>query len=406
MRPRARLGCVLAAHTTSSAGNTATAIAVPLHVLQTTGSTALVGVAAAVALVPVVLGGVFGGVLVDRAGYRRTSIASDLVGAVTIGLVPLLDATAGLPFGVLLALLFATGLLDTPGQAARHAVLPELAAESGLALDRVTGWMDAAERLARLLGAPLAGVLVGLTGALTVLALDAVTFLVSALLVAVGAPAVARAARVRTGYWREMAEGLAFVRGDRLLRAVVLLVACTNAFDAAFSSVVLPVVARERFGGGPALGLLVGAFGAGAVLGALTYGAVGTRFPRRTVFAVAFLLVGAPRFLVLAADPGLVAAVVTMVLTGVAAGAINPILGAAELERVPPHARARVAGVVGAGAWAAMPIGQLGTGVALEHAALPVVLLALGGAYLVVTLWPFGSATWAELDRVPSPTSP
>ncbi|WP_432493889.1 MFS transporter [Kineococcus gypseus] len=403
MTARARLWWVLAAHTTSSAGNTATAIAVPLHVHATTGSTALVGVAAAVALVPVVLGGVFGGVLVDRAGYRRTSVVSDLTGAVTIGLVPLLDATAGLPFAVLLVCLFATGLLDTPGRAARHALLPELAAAAGVPLDRATGRMDASERLARLLGAPVAGVAVGVVGAPAVLALDAATFAAAALLVAVAVPAATRGdAPVRTGYWRELAEGLAVVRGDRLLRAVVLMVACTNAFDAAYSSVVLPVFAQEHLGGGPALGLLVALFGAGAVLGALAYGAAGGRVRRRTAFSVAFLLAGGPRFLVLATEPDLALAAVTAVLAGTAAGVINPVLGAAQLERVPPAARARVDGVVGAGAWAAMPLGQLGAGLALEHVALPAVLVVLGAAYLSVTLSPFLSAAWAELDHAPA----
>jgi len=404
---RRRLRWLLVAHTVSAAGNTATFIALPLYVYATTGSAALMGVLGAAAVAPVVVGGVFGGVLVDRFGYRRTSVASDAVGAVTIGAVPLLAATTGLPFAGLIALVVATGLLDTPGQAARHALLPELAEAADVPLERATGWMDAAERAARLLGAPAAGGLVGAVGAPVVLVLDAATFVVAAVVVAATVPAATRAVAVAVGGWRgyrrDLAQGLAFVREDRLLRAIVGMVLVTNAFDAAWSSVVLPLHAARHLGGATALGLLVAAFGAGAVVGAVTFGAVGSRFSRRAVFAVAFLLAGGPRFLALAAQPSLGVLLLVLGLSGLAAGALNPILGAAQLERVPAAARARVAGVVGAGAWAGMPLGTLAAGFWLDRGSLTTLLLMLGGAYVLVTLLPFVAPAWRELDRSPAP---
>ncbi|WP_432565163.1 MFS transporter [Kineococcus sp. SYSU DK003] len=418
LSPRTRLWAVLAAHTTSTAGNAATAIALPLFVLESTGSTALMGVIGAAAIAPVVIGGVFGGVLVDHFGYRRTSIVSDAIGAATIAAVPLLHLTLGLPFWALLTLVVATGLLDTPGQAARHALLPELADEAGVALERATGWMDAAERAARLIGAPIAGALVSLLGAPLVLVVDALTFVAAAVLIAAslplarqdaggdvepGAAGVLGGAR---GYVRELRVGLAFVRGDRLLLAVIAMVALTNAFDAAFSSVVLPVYATQRLGGGIDLGLLVGAFGGGAVIGAFAFGAVGSRWSRRRIFAVAFLLAGAPRFALLALDPGLAVLLAGAALSGLAAGAINPILGAVQLERVPAGTRARVAGVVGAGAWAGMPIGILGAGLWLENGSLITLLITLAISYLLITLTPAIFPIWRDLDRRPrTPTA-
>ncbi len=382
--------------------------------LESTGSTALTGVIGAAAIAPVVIGGVFDGVLVDRFGYRRASIVSDAIGAATIAAVPLLHLTLGLPFWALLTLVVATGLLDTPGQAARHALLPELADEADLPLERATGWVDAAERAARLIGAPIAGALVSLLGAPLVLVVDAVTFVAAAVLIAAAVPRTRRVAGdgaaaalggVR-GYVRELRVGLAFVRGDRLLLAVIAVVALTNAFDAAHSSVVLPVYATQRLGGGIDLGLLVGAFGGGAVAGAFAFGAVGSRWSRRWVFTVAFLLAGAPRFVLLALDPGLAVLLAGAALSGLAAGAINPILGAVQLERVPAGTRARVAGVVGAGAWAGMPIGILGAGLWLENGSLTTLLTALAISYLLITLTPAILPIRQELDRRPrTPTA-
>ncbi|MGI4894841.1 MAG: hypothetical protein ACRYF3_06995 [Janthinobacterium lividum] len=97
--------------------------------------------------------------------------------------MPLLHHSLGLPFWALLVLVFATGLLDTPGQTARRTLLPEAAAAAGVRLERTMGWMEATERGARFLGAPLAGLLVTTFGALNVLALDAATFILAAVVV-------------------------------------------------------------------------------------------------------------------------------------------------------------------------------------------------------------------------------
>src|SRR4051812_12915833 len=103
-RSRLPLVALVAAHGISLTGNVLTLIALPLFVLAETGSAAATGLTGAAATVPVVLGGAFGGALVDRLGYRRASVLADLASGVSIGLVPLLDATVGLPFPALLAL--------------------------------------------------------------------------------------------------------------------------------------------------------------------------------------------------------------------------------------------------------------------------------------------------------------
>ncbi len=414
-RQRRSLTGLLAGHVVSLTGNMLTLIALPLFVLAETGSAAATGIAGFFATLPVVIGGPFGGVLVDRVGYRRASVVADVVSGMTIATIPLLDATVGLPFWALLALIFASGLLDTPGQTARSALLPDVAATARVPLERAVGMFEAAERAARLVGAPLAGFLVALLGPLTVLAVDAATFAVSAVLVAalVPRPAGQRASRPgddtsgtaelpQRGYWRELGEGLRFTAREPLLRAVVLLVLVTNFFDAATTSVLLPVYAQRELGGAVALGLLVGAMGGGALIGSLGFGAIGHRLPRRATFVTAFALAGGPPAFALAAGLPLPALVVVTALAGFAAGAINPIIGVVKLERVPSGMRARVYGLVNAGAWAAMPLGALAAGFAVEGFGLTATLLALGCAYVLVTLSPLLGGPWRDMDRRPA----
>ena len=98
--------------------------------------------------------------------------------------------------------------------------------------------------------------------------------------------------------------------------------------------------------------------------------AISARLPRRWTFAVAFLLAGAPRFVVLAVPVPFAIVLAVWALSGLACGAINPILGAAEYEAVPRALQARVLAMVGALAWAGIPFGALLAGVLVNATSL------------------------------------
>ncbi|MEU4835522.1 MFS transporter [Streptosporangium sp. NPDC023615] len=401
---------LVAGHAVSLTGNMLTLVAVPLYVLATTGSAAAMGLVGAFATAPLVIGGAFGGVLADRIGYRRTGVVADTLAGVTIVAVPLLEWSVGLPFWALAALVFAAGLFDSPGQTARSALLPEIAAAAGVSIERAVGVYEATERGARLVGAPLAGLLVAGFGPVSVLALDSATFFAAAVLLAVLVPKAvvpARgddggepgAGRHDRGYWREFAAGLRFLSREPLLRAIVALVLVTNVFDAAKSTVLLPLVAQRELGGATTLGILIGVSGGGALVGALAFSAFAHRFPRRATFVVAFTLVGAPPFLALAAKAPLPVVIGVFAVSGVAAGAVNPIIGSIKLERVPAGMRARVYGVITAGSWLAMPLGSVGAGLAVTSFGATSTLTGMAICYLLVTLSPLLGGPWRSMRR-------
>jgi len=398
---------LLVGHAVSMTGNMMTIIALPLYVLMETGSAAATGITGFFATLPIVVGGVLGGVVVDRIGYRRASVLADVVSGATIALVPVLDLTVGLPFPALLALVFLSGLLDTPGQTARTALLPEVAMRAGVPLERAVGLLEATERGARLGGAPLAGLLVAAFGSLSVLALDAATFVVSAAVVAwlvprdVDARVESEEADV-SGYWRQLGEGFAFLKREPLLRAFVVLILFTNMIDAAQGSVLLPVYAARELGGGVAFGLLVGTMGGGALVGNLVFSGVGARLPRRPTFVATFSVAGGPPLLALAAGLPFGALVTVAAVAGFCAGAVNPMIGAVKLERVPAGMRARVYGLIQAGAWAAVPLGALVGGFGVEQFGLRPTLVTLGVTYLALTLTPALGGPWRALDNRPA----
>ncbi len=292
-----RLRSLLAVQVVSRTGNVATTIAVPFVVLSRGGSATDVGIAAFAATVPIVLGGAFGGVLVERFGFVRSSVASDLVSAVTLLAIPLLAWTVGLPSWALLALVFLGGLFDTPGESGRRVLLPGLADAAGIPLERAVGHFEASVRFSVLLGAPAAGLLVGAVGPLPALAVTAAVFTAAALLAvltlrgATVAPATEDTpVEPSAGYWRDLGAGLRFCARDPLFRLVIALVLVTNLLDAARSTALLPLYADRLLDGAQSLGIVSGTFGGAAFLGSLAFGYVAHRVPRRITFVVCFAL--------------------------------------------------------------------------------------------------------------------
>ncbi|MBT1607987.1 MFS transporter [Curtobacterium flaccumfaciens] len=411
LSPRAQLRALLAVQVVSRIGNVVTTITVPFAVLARGGSATDVGIAAFMATVPIVLGGPFGGALVERVGFVRSSVASDVVSGLTLLAMPVLAWTVGLPFWALLALVFVSGLFDTPGESARRVLLPGLATAAGVPLERAVGHFEASSRLSVLIGAPLGGTLVAVLGPMPGLACVAITFGAAALLTALTvrgavAPVEPGEPVESQGYWRDIADGFRFCVRDPLFRLVVALVLVTNLLDAARSTTLLPLYADQQLGGAQALGLVTGVFGGAAFLGSVAFGYVAHRVPRRLVFTLCFVLAGGPSLIVPALGLGLPWMLASAALSGLAAGSINPILGAVELERIPEHMRARVFGLLGAGAWAGIPVGGLVAGLAADGVGVEATFAVVAVVYTVVTLTPLLGGSWRLMERrsEPAPT--
>lgn len=393
--PRRRLPIValFAAQFFSLAGNAIALVAIPIIALTQTGSALAAGVAGVFATVPLVIGGALGGVLVDRFGYRTSSIVADVASGLTVVAIPLLAATVGLPFGALLALVFLGGLLDPPGDTAKTVLVPDLAALARMPLARAAGAQSTVQRTASMVGAGAAGALVALIGPVPALAVDAAGFAVSAVLVlcfvprraAVADASAAEAAPgddvpVRGGF----VAGIRFIATTPLLRAIVLLVTLTNAIDVAGMTVLKPVYATGVLGDPALLGYMVGCFAAGALVGSALFGAFGHRWSSRLMFATCFVLAGTPPYLAMAFGAPVPMLLPVLAFSGLAAGALNPMMATAMYGQVPDGMRARVFGATTAGVAASMPLGALLGGLAVEQLGLAPTLAACGLLYLVL----------------------
>lgn len=406
-RRRAPLFATFAAALFSLGGNAIALVAIPIIALQQTGSPLAAGVVGVFATVPLVIGGAFGGVLVDRFGYRASSIVADLASAVTVLALPILHATVGLEFGVMLALVFLGGLLDPPGDTAKTALTPDLAALARMPIARAAGIQSAVQRTATMLGAATAGALIAFLGPMPALLVDAAGFVISAALVLLFVPRGLRAASAGAGSGsvgragesepaadddgaggRGFVAGLRFVARSPLLRAIVLLVTLTNAIDAAGMMVLKPLYATEVLGDPALLGFMVGCFAGGALLGSTVFAAVGHRWSGRVLFAACFMLAGTVPYAAMALGAPAPVLLPVLAVSGFAAGAINPMIATAMYGLIPDGMRARVFGVTTAGVTATMPLGAFLGGLAAEQLGVVGTMAGCAALYLVLASSP------------------
>jgi MFS family permease len=401
----------LTAEAISLTGTRVSMVALPWFVLTTTGSATKTGLVALAEMLPLVVLKVLGGPVIDRVGARRVAITCDLLSVLAVGAIPLLHESGWLSFPVFLLLVALAGSLRGPGDAAKAAMTPTVVAEAGVPMERATGLHATVERTAGLLGAAAAGGLVAWLGAADALVVDAVSFGLSATVLAWATRSAAPAEASRrasstteppASYLTELREGWTYLRGDRILLGIAVMVSLTNLFDMAYAAVLVPVWAEATTGSAATVGLVFATFGGGAAIGSFCAATWAERLPRYRTYLIAFLICGAPRYVVFALDLPLWSVLAVCVAGGFAAGFINPILGAVLFERIPAPLMGRVTSLSTAMSYALIPFGGLLGGLLVTGFGLSPALLIVGAAYLAVTMLPALDPHWREIDRRPS----
>ena len=420
---------LLGANAVSQVGDMMVAVAMPWFVLETTGSAARTGLTGATIGVGAILAAVLGGPLVDRFGFRRASVLGDLASGATVAAIPLLYWAGVLAFWQFLVLVFLVSILNAPGDLARRALIPALARQATMPIERANAADTAIPRFSQLAGPVLGGVLIALIGASSVLLLDAGTFLISAALVLVwvavpsgvsagakdeakgerdhhvshrhgrqlfGHPALLRDPVRR--YLSELTDGLRLVRTNALLLSVVLIATVANFLEKPLMSVVAPVYADTFYGSAASLGAMLGAFGAGALAGTLLFGAVGHRLPRRLTFLSCLVIAPLLLFGTLAATPPLPVVLAAVAISGLIFGPTNSLFATVIQENTPPQMLGRVFGAITALAMAGIPLGAVLAGFVVEGVGLVPTIVGMGAIYLAVTVGMFFNPALRQME--------
>jgi hypothetical protein len=265
----------------SETGDWLLLIALPVHVLQLTGSALVTSTVFLLGLLPGLVVGPLAGVLVDRWDRRRTLIAVSLAQAAL--LLPLLAVRGHQQLWILYAVTAAEAALGHLFQPAKNAQVPALVpAEELVAANSLTGLTD---NLARLVGGTLGGVVLELGGLGGIVAGDAASFLIAAALLA-GGRSPARAAAPPSGRQApgpglgllgQWVAGLRLIRRDSRLLGALVVTAIASVAQGIFVVLFVVFVIQLLHGGPPEVGLLRGVQAIGALLGGLLLAPLGHR---------------------------------------------------------------------------------------------------------------------------------
>ena len=377
---------ILAREVISLTGSQMTWVALPWFVLTTSGSAARMTLVMATEAAAVALGGFAGG-LATRLGARRTMLICDGARAPLMAAIPLLYMVDALSFPLLLLLVFGVGVFATPSFASKTSLLPDLVGEDESRLGEANALLQTANRLASLLGPPIAGVLIGVFGATEVLLIDAATFAVGFLLTLtlVHEPGVVAEPEPDAKKEHAFRAVYRFLSRDPLLRPWAIVLVLGDVMWLALFAV-LPVLVLERFGDKPAIvGLTFAGFGLGAVAGGLIAFRLVGSVDRVLLASVGEIGMGLPLWLLLVhASPAVL--VVAFVIAGFANGVVNPALHTIVQIRTPRALRTKLYSFVITATSILGPAALIATGPALERFGVDPTLVVLVAIDTVLVL--------------------
>jgi MFS family permease len=342
----------------SAVGDRVVVVAIALFVTQSTGSPTDLGLVLAAQSLPLVALLLFGGVWADRLARQRIMIGTDLFRAFLHAALAILIFTGAVRIWQLVVLEAMFGAAQAFFQPAYTGLIPQTVPE-GLIQD-ARALTESMANLAFLVGPALATLLVLGIGAGEAFAFDALTFVISALLLTRVHPRPRGKTTASASVLEELRAGWREVRSRSWV--LVTIAVFTGAVMCVYAQwyALAPLIARDTYGGVGVFGLLEGITGVGAVCGSLAALRWRPRRPLRTglLLVLAWPLLG----LAFALTAPLAVVIILAFAMGLGFASLMIWWETALAHHVPANALSRVSSYDWMGSLALMPLGFLVAG--------------------------------------------
>ena len=332
----------------SVAGDWVLNAALPFFVYEETGSTVATAGMIVARLAPSVVLGSVAGVFVDRWNRKRVLVWANLLQAAIVALLMLVPGEGWL--WVVFAVAAAQSVVSAFSSPAESALLPSLVGPEELIAANSLNTLN--NRIARLAGVPLGGVLLTSSGLEAVVVVDMLSFAAAAMLIApIAAPHVARvplqASSAWESFWREWLEGLRLVGSDRTI-ALLFLVLGLMTFGGTMLDPLTVAWVRDVLDEGPQVfALILTVHAASGIVGSLLVGRFGRRFTPRDLIGWGSVVAGAAlalRYNI----PALALALAMSAVAGITSVASSIGVETLAMQSVPDELRGRVFGSLNA----------------------------------------------------------
>lgn len=385
-------------------GTQVTTLALPLTAIHAFGaSDSQVGVLRFLQLAPYLGLALIFGVWVDRARRRRVMLGANLVRMVLLALIPILHWQHLLSLSSLLVMAGAIGIASVLYDVSWMSYVPAL-------VEDPRHYVEASSKLAisssaaDVAGPGLAGLLISWLTAPVALIADACSYalsVISLLLIRRPEPRPDAAARRHLGL--ELRDGLRWVFGTPVLRALALVGCCCNFSMVTVWTMFLLYGTNDLHLGSRTLGLIFATASAGGLIGAGLARRIVARFPVGRVYLIAqsMLLLG-PALIVVAPGPRVAMFVLSFFVTYLGLGVAGVIIVSLRQASTPQAMMGRMTAVFrtllfGGGALGGLSAGLLAAAIGARGA---LTAAAIGSATVVVALF---FSPVIRLRRLPAP---
>jgi MFS family permease len=259
---------LLTSQAVSALGDAVSFTALPLLVLALTGSGFAMGVVGAVQTLPDLIFGTLAGAMADRSDRKRMMFLADAGRAFLTAMIPVSVAVGGPTMAVILVVAAPMSILRSFFLAGYTASIPALVGRSQIG--RANSIFEALYSLGFIVGPAIAGLLAATIGPGPALAIDAASFGVSALgLALVRTDLRAAVDRERPPILSAIREGIDYILASQVLRTIILLWSTVSILIAPLVTALAVRITRDLGEPSSTLGVMLATYGVGTVAGSL-----------------------------------------------------------------------------------------------------------------------------------------
>lgn len=344
------------------------------------------------AFLPRISFGLFLGSLLDRSNKGKIVTIADVTRATVLFILFLVSILKGFNLWAVFISVFVLGFGQSLSRIGVNSMVPDMV--PGTRLGKANGHIAFTQEISTVLGSPLAGVAIAMSGVSLSIVLGSLSYVVSAFFLF----RVSRWVERRKGVMRdtesasvsivrEINEGIRYVRSEKALLKLTISSIAGNFFTSFFLPFLVVYVSRILMSGTIIFGILNGLMGAGLGMGALLAG----RRPFEDRFGAWFSIswgIAAIAILGLVLVPGIISSAIFLTAWGIGGGFGDTVFSTGVQKFVPSRLLARYLSIEEVMGLASSPAGQASGGVLVSmFGTAPIFMLAsLGGSLSVLVL--------------------
>ena len=356
-------------------------------VYQLTDSPLMLGLVGFVRAVPVFTFSLFAGVVADRVDRRKLLIVTQTLAGVFALILGILTSMGIITVWMIMVLAFVSAAVAAFDNPTRQALVPDIVGKEYVA--NAVALQSAAFNGTGILGPSLAGLALGFIGIAACFYINAISFLAVIIALFLMSSVPNRVMRKQTMF-QNLREGFGYVRGNRTVAALLLLIALVGLLGRPYTQLMPAVQQDVLHVGATGLGLLMAFSSIGALIGALAIASL-SNFKYRGLMLMGSVAVFGVALVSFSLSRSFPLSLGLLVLVGGGATMSMSTTNMLIQLNVPGEFRGRIISMYTMIAMGMMPLGSMLLGAIADFIGVPVTLLGGGVGCLValvaINLW-------------------